>query len=147
MSVVTSLFDRLGGEARLRPLIQEFVNEMVNDTMIGFFFRGVDRDRLADLEYQFTARFLGADVNYEGRPIGRAHRAHPIMGGQFDRRRRILEETLIRHDVAPEHRAAWLAHVDALRKVVTQDGRGECHDQGDAPSEAPSPFRVIDRDG
>lgn len=143
---MTSLFDQLGGERRLRPLIRDFVDRMVDDTMIGFFFQGVDRDRLADLEYQFTARFLGANVPYEGRPIGAAHRRHRIMGGQFDRRRHILEETMVRYGVEPALRAAWLAHVDDLRKAVTQDAQGQCTDAESErrPQPPPSPFRVLE---
>ena len=141
-----SLFDRIGGEARIRPIIREFVYQMVDDTMIGFFFHGVDRERLADLEYQFTAQFLGAKVAYEGRPIHSAHRRHRIMGGQFDRRRRILEETLLRHGIEPDLRCAWLAHVDNMRKVVTDDPLGRCTSAASTPAEEPrrSPFRVID---
>jgi hemoglobin len=122
-------FERLGGEPTLRPIIDAFVDEMVADVMIGFFFTGVDRERLKKREYQFTAGFLGADVRYEGRPLREAHAPHPIMGGQFDRRRQILKQVILRHDVPPDIAATWLAHVDRLRSQVTRDAPGACDER------------------
>ena len=124
----SSFFEQLGGEAVLRPIIDDFVERMVKDVMIGFFFIRVDRDRLKAMEYTFTARFLGADVPYAGKTIRDAHAPHPIMGGQFDRRRKILEETIRAHGVAAEIEAAWLAHVDKLRPQVTGQAGGVCVD-------------------
>ncbi|MEQ8274688.1 MAG: group 1 truncated hemoglobin [Deltaproteobacteria bacterium] len=123
-----TLFERLGGEWALRPIIQDFVQRMTTDMMIGFFFREVDAKRLEEMEYLFTAKFLGADVQYVGKPIRDAHAPHPIMGGQFDRRRQILEEAIDRHGVAPDIKAAWLEHVDRLRPQVTRDAAGVCID-------------------
>ena len=119
-------FQELGGEPVLRTIVRVFVERMLADPMIGFFFRKVDPERLIEMEYQFTARFLGAPVEYTGRTIRDAHGRHPIMGGQFDRRRRILEEVIDEYGVQPEVKRAWLQHVDDLRPLVTRDGAGEC---------------------
>lgn len=124
----STLFDELGGEPVLRPIIHDFVQRMVKDIMIGFFFRGVDPVRLEEMEYQFTAKFLGAPIAYTGKAIREAHASHPIMGGQFDRRRKILEETIQAHGVDPKIAEAWLAHVDKLRPQVTGDAGGVCID-------------------
>ena len=94
-----TLFDELGGEARLRAIIERFVDKNVDDPMIGFFFQGVSRERLKQKEYEFAAQHLGAPIAYRGRPIAEAHGRHPIMGGQFMRRLQILKETLIDFDV------------------------------------------------
>lgn len=132
------------GEPKLRAIIGEFVDTMVADSMIGFFFRGVDVARLKEREYQFTALFLGAQgLTYDGRPIGRVHRRHAIMGGQFDRRRQILKEAIERHDVPTDLAGEWLAHVDQLRKTVTRDGRGECT-RPDLPLTEGTRFKIMD---
>jgi truncated hemoglobin YjbI len=119
-------FEAIGGEPVLRTIISVFVGRMISDTMIGFFFTRVDRRRLEEMEYRFTARFLGADVEYTGLPIRDAHAKHPIMGGQFDRRRRILEEVLVEYGIDDDTRRAWLGHVDTLRPLVTRDAAGTC---------------------
>ena len=129
-----SLFEAVGGEPVLRPIIRDFVARVCEDVMIGFFFAGVDRERLERMEYLYTARLLGADVEYPGKTIRAAHKPHPIMGGQFDRRKQILRETIERAGVAPEIRDAWLEHVESLRGTVTRDPAGTC----DTP-EGPTP--------
>jgi hemoglobin len=111
--------ERLGGLIRLRLIIEAFVDEVYDDAMIGFFFAGVNRERLKELELQVAARMLGAEIPYEGRPLGAAHRPHKIMGGQFDRRREILRETLQAHRVPEEIARQWLEHTDALRAQIT----------------------------
>ena len=123
-----TLFEKLGGESRLRAIIDAFVDRVFDDRMIGFFFRNADRRRIKEFEYQLAANFLGADTEYRGRPLGKVHANHPIMGGHFDRRRKILEETMADHDVDPEVREAWIRHTLALREQVTADPTGACND-------------------
>lgn len=119
-------FARLGGEPKLREIISDFVDRVMDDVMIGFFFRGVNRAHLKDMEYQMAARMLGAKTPYQGRPMGEAHRKHRIMGGQFARRKQILRETLHDHGVEESIRDIWLQHTDALRAQITTGQDGEC---------------------
>jgi hemoglobin len=121
-----SLFDKLGGESRLRKIIDTFIDRVFEDRMIGFFFRNADRGRIKELEYQLTASFLGADIEYRGRPLGKVHANHPIMGGHFDRRRQILSETLDFYEVPPAIKAVILQHTDALRSEITPETGSEC---------------------
>lgn len=121
-------FERLGGEAVLRPLIAAFVDRCFDDMMIGFHFRGADRERVKRFEYQHAARFFGADVAYEGRPLTKAHGPHNILGGQFMRRRQILLETARQHGMPNDLIEAWLAHQDTLRGEITKQAGSGCQD-------------------
>ncbi|MDF3068563.1 MAG: hypothetical protein K0R38_4164 [Polyangiaceae bacterium] len=134
--MAATLFEDLGGEPALRKIIDRFVDRIFDDVMIGFFFRNARRERVKAKEYEFAARHLGADLPYTGRPIDEAHRAHPIMGGQFARRLTILKQTLEEHGV-PEHvKAHWLSHTESLRPLVTSDAGRECDpDQARARAE------------
>ena len=123
-----SYFEQIGGEAKLLVIIDEFVERICRDTMIGFFFAQVDRARLKRMEYEHAARFLGADIAYTGRAIPTAHKRHPILGGHFMRRRTLLQQTLEKHGVPADIIAAWLAHQDALRSEVTADEITQCND-------------------
>jgi hemoglobin len=125
-SQTQTLFDKLGGEPRLRAIIDTFIDRVFEDRMIGFFFRNADRRRIKEFEYQLAAAFLGADVEYRGRPLGKAHANHPIMGGHFARRRQILSETLDFYEVAPEIKAVMLRHTDALREQITSETGSGC---------------------
>jgi hemoglobin len=122
------MFDRIGGEPKLLAIVDEFVDQMVDDVMIGFFFRDVNRARLKLLEYQHAAEFLGAPVHYEGRPLRQAHAPHRIMGGQFSRRKTLLRKILLQHQVPQDIVDAWLAQVESLRDQVTTEPDGQCND-------------------
>jgi hemoglobin len=121
-----SLFEKLGGEPRLRPIIDTFIDRVFDDRMIGFFFRNADRARIKEMEYQLTAKFLGADIEYRGKPIGKAHANHPIMGGHFARRRQIFKETLESFQVVEEIQTALLQHTDSLRPLITPEPGSSC---------------------
>jgi len=123
---VSSDFSRIGGEAALRAIIDDFVRRVFADAMIGFFFRNASEDRLRELEYQHAAEHLGGGVTYRGRPLRVAHGPHRIMGGHFERRQTILSDVLIAHGVDEAVRARWLAHTESLRGEITSDPGSEC---------------------
>ncbi len=125
-TMASSLFEKLGGEPKLREIINTFIDRVFDDRMIGFFFRNADRARIKEFEYQLTAGFLGAPVEYQGRPLNLAHAKHPIMGGHFARRKQILKETLEAYHVPEEIMRAWLDHTDALRSLITAQTDSTC---------------------
>lgn len=121
-----TLFDELGGEPALRRIIDRFVDRMFDDVMIGFFFARASRQRIKEKEYEHAAEHLGGGVIYTGRPIQEAHAKHPIMGGQFMRRLKLLDDTLREHGAPERVRQHWLAHAESLRPLVTRDSGGRC---------------------
>ncbi len=121
-----SHFEALGGEAVLRPLIARFVDRMFDDIMIGYLFRAADRERVKAKEYEFAARHLGAPVEYTGRPLSDAHRAHRITGGQFMRRLQILKETLIAFASPAAVSEHWVEHTLSLQAQITNNALDQC---------------------
>jgi hemoglobin len=123
-----TVFAKIGGET-LRAVIRDFYERLFADVMIGFFFRGKDREELIEREWELTARFLGAaDIRYRGRPLREAHAPHRILGGQFHRRLQILRDTLRDHQVDPAVQAVWIEHTMALRPQITRESGTECDD-------------------
>jgi hemoglobin len=121
-----SAFERIGGEPALRAIIHDFVERIFADVMIGFFFRRASRQRIEEMEYQHAAEHLGAPLRYGGRPLREAHAAHRIMGGQFERRKKILADVLSAHGVPDDIRQGWLEHVESLRPLITGDPGSQC---------------------
>lgn len=119
-------FEVIGGEAALAAIIDEFVDRMARDIMIGFFFARVDLERLKAKEYEHAAEHLGAGVTYTGRALPAAHRPLRIFGGHFARRKEILRQVLVAHDVPSDVQKAWLDHVESLRSEVTADSASQC---------------------
>lgn len=121
-----TLYEELGGEAKLRQIIDAFIDRVFEDRMIGFFFRSANKGRIKELEFQLAAQHLGASVEYRGRPLDEVHAKHPIMGGQFARRLQILRETLESSGVPQHIRDAWVEHAESLRPLITKDSASDC---------------------
>lgn len=121
-----SLVDQAGGPDAIRAVLRDFYDHVFGDFMIGFLFKGADKERLITKETELTLHALGGDVSYTGRDVRTAHAAHPIMGGHFMRRRKLLADAIARAGLPDAVRDAWLAHTDSLRGDVTRDRADEC---------------------
>jgi truncated hemoglobin YjbI len=112
-------FDRAGGEAVVRAVVDRFVRKMAGDFVIGFFFEGRDLDRIIAHEYEHAAIALGAGVAYTGRPIAPTHRALKINAGHFRRRLALLRAEIDAAGLPGEVRDRWLDHQRALEATIT----------------------------
>lgn len=126
--MTTSLYEELGGEPKLRAIIDDFVDRMFDDIMIGFFFREADRARVKAMERELAASVLGSGKPYTGRPLRQAHAKHRIMGGHFGRRTQLLRQVLQAHGAPDAVRDALLEHTESLRSEITSDPDGQCID-------------------
>ena len=121
-----TLYERMGGEPALRAVINDFVDRVFDDMMIGYLFVNADRARVKELEFQHASEFLGGPHEYEGRSLRAAHARHRIMGGQFARRLQLLRNVFAAHSVPEDVQAAFLAHNEALRDQITAQELGTC---------------------
>ena len=149
---MSSMFDKIGPE-KLRAVIVDFYDRVFADVMIGFHFAGKDKQRLIDKEFELAARMLGAShIEYTGKTMREAHAKHAILGGQFDRRRKILEDVLEAHGIDPEVRAQWIDHTNAMRSQITADKDSNCNSEqaaanvrAHAPGDSTAPLTLRKR--
>jgi hemoglobin len=137
--VSLSFFEQLGGEQQLRAIIDDFLERVFADPMIGFFFARADKARIKQKEFEFAAGHLGGRVAYTGNALPRAHAEHAITGGHFMRRLQILKETLVAHQVPQVIIDHWLGHTEAMRPFITQHSGSDCDDGPQAPSHSTRP--------
>jgi hemoglobin len=135
------LFEKIGPD-RLRAVVDDFYRRIFDDVMIGFLFQGKNRELLARREYEFTARLLGADLPYTGRSMPEAHAKSPILGGHFERRLKVLRDTIHDHGVDDEVARVWIEHTLALRAQVTKS-RGSTCDHEVAVEKVPPPAEIV----
>src|SRR4029077_3222089 len=64
---MSSLYDELGGEAKVRAILQSLYDRLFSDPMVGFLFEGKDKGHIVEQQVAFTCRFLGGPQQYEGR--------------------------------------------------------------------------------
>lgn len=121
-----SLIEEFGGLEKLKQIVDEFIDIMTKDVMIGFFFRKADKNRVKEKEFEFLAQFLGADIKYTGEPLPEAHAKHNIMGGQFSRRKQILKEVLEKHQINPEIIEKIMEHTENFRMIISKTKDSSC---------------------
>jgi truncated hemoglobin YjbI len=113
------LYRQAGGEEGLTRILRDFYRRMSGDILIGFFFDGKDLDAIADQQRAFLMRAMGATPSYSGAPPAQAHdKLPPILAGHFDRRLRILEETLAAHGLSAPDIQTWITFESAFRDAI-----------------------------
>jgi len=115
---VTSLYESIGGEARVREVLQALYDRLFDDPVVGFLFEGKDKAHIVDQQVAFTCQFLGGPQTYQGVPLPRAHAPLPLLPGHFDRRHRVLEQVLDACGVPADVKRVWLQIDQALRPSV-----------------------------
>jgi hemoglobin len=113
-----SLYEAIGGEPRVRAVLQSLYDRLFEDAMVGFLFDGKDKAHIVEQQVAFTCRFLGGPQVYSGLPLPKAHASVPLLPGHFDRRHRLLEQVLEAEGVPLEVKRVWLQIDTALRPSV-----------------------------
>jgi hemoglobin len=119
---LSSAYSAIGGEARVREVLQALYDRLFIDPMVGFLFDGKDKQHIVEQQVAFTCRFLGGPQTYDGPSLPRAHARLPLLPGHFDRRHRLLEQVLDDCGVPEEVRRVWLEIDLALRPSVLASG-------------------------
>jgi truncated hemoglobin YjbI len=97
-----ALDEAVGGFDALTALLDDLYQRLYADIMIGFFFLPHDRATLVAHQRDYLMAHLGTrQGRYTGRPLRAAHAHLPILPGHFDRRHRLLIQTLDDHQIRP----------------------------------------------
>ena len=117
-----NLYEAVGSEANVRAVLTTLYDQLFDDPIVGFLFRGKDKAHILEQQVAFTCRFLGGPQRYEGKPLPEAHASLPLLPGHFARRHYLLEQALERHNVSETVRRAWLRIDEGLRTSVLAAG-------------------------
>ncbi len=115
-------YEAIGGQERVRAVVQALYDRLFVDPIVGFLFEGTDKAHIVEAQVAFTCAFLGGPERYSGKPLPEAHARLPLLPGHFDRRHWLLAETLRAHAVSAEVQAAWLRIDESLRPSVLAAG-------------------------
>jgi hemoglobin len=82
---MVSLFQRLGGEAGVRQMLDLHYDRVMADDHLREYFLDVDLDRLKALQFAFLRQaFGGAATRYDGAALRAAHRGQLVSELAFD---------------------------------------------------------------
>ena len=109
------------GAVKVKAILQDFYKRMAQDVMIGYFFEGKNLDEIAEKQAAFLARAMGIAPTYSGKPPADVHTGlPPILSGHFDRRLKLLEETLRDHSLEEHEIQTWLTFENTFRAGIVK---------------------------
>lgn len=121
---MTSLFDRLGGDAAIHRAVDDFYVRVLADERIRHFFEGVDMTRQRAHQFRFLKVAFGGAPAYSGRSLRAAHgplvERMGLNDSHFDAVVENLGQVLAGLGVAP----ALIAEVAAVAEGVRGDVLG-----------------------
>jgi hemoglobin len=80
----STLFEQIGGEAKLRASVDEFTNIVLADERINFTFADTDLNKFKKLLYEQICELTQGPCKYTGRDMYEAHRKLDINNAQFN---------------------------------------------------------------
>jgi hemoglobin len=81
---MTSIYEKIGGEAALVAVVDDFYERVLADSELAAFFDGVNMSRLKGMQIEFFAAALGGPDEYRGRSMKDVHRGRGIGAHHFD---------------------------------------------------------------
>ena len=98
--VASTLFERLGGEGVLRPVVARVIDRTANDPRSRHHFEGIRLPYLKDSIYKFICRQSGGGCDYDGETMQRTHAHLGVRASEFDTLVQTMREELDRAGVA-----------------------------------------------
>ncbi|HSK18252.1 MAG TPA: group 1 truncated hemoglobin [Longimicrobiales bacterium] len=113
-----STFDRLGGFARIRLLVSDFYERVLDHPDLTPYFERIDMARLIDHQTKFMSAVMGGPAAFTNDQISRAHTRLGIRPEHFDTLADLFRETLEDFGVDAAEVATLHAHVLSMREHV-----------------------------
>lgn len=118
-----TLYDRLGGGAAVRSVVDRFYEMVLLDPQLRPYFAGIDLTKLRRHQALFISQIAGGPTSYDGRDMGEAHAGRGIDDVAFGRVAHHLVEALKEHQVPAAEIDEVVAAVGGLHDVIVQPSR------------------------
>jgi hemoglobin len=109
----TTLYERLGGRAGIRAVVDDFYDRLLADEELGPFFEDADVERLRRTQTTFLCEAAGGPETYDAEPVREAHRHVPFTRDHVRRALDHLSASLDEFDVPADDAAAVVEAVAA----------------------------------
>ncbi|MBM3981027.1 MAG: group 1 truncated hemoglobin [Planctomycetes bacterium] len=121
-----TMWDRFGGEAGVRKVVDDFIFVAAEDKKVDFFRGGKVKldgkgvQHLKQTLVELISEHTGGPLKYTGKSMKDAHKDMKITDAEFDALRDILVATLKKHKVSDEDIAALGKVVESTRKDIVE---------------------------
>lgn len=113
-----SVFEELGGFARVRLIVSDFYDKVLASERLNRFFRDIDVPRLIDHQTKFISAIMGGPASYSDEHIARAHGRLGISVEDYDEMAALFRETLEDFGLTPDQIERLDAHMQSMREHV-----------------------------
>lgn len=114
----SAVFERMGGFAKVRLLVSEFYDRVLDSDTLAPYFDGIDMRRLIDHQTKFISSVTGGPASFTDEHLERAHRHLRIRPEHFDEMGQVLVETLEDFDIDPAIVSRIVAQVMSVRDRI-----------------------------
>jgi hemoglobin len=90
----SSIYERIGGEAGIASLVDQFYERVLADPELRPYFERAPLDKLRQMQREFFGAAAGGPIVYSGRPLRQVHHRLAISRREFQRFTDHLIETL-----------------------------------------------------
>jgi hemoglobin len=80
----TTLYDQMGGEAKMRAIATEFTNVLLSDPRVNFTFANTELPKFTQLIFEQFCELSGGPCKYTGRSMKESHEKLNITNAQFN---------------------------------------------------------------
>jgi hemoglobin len=115
-----SLYERLGGEAAIKAVVDEFVANVGADDRINKYFANADLDRLKGHLVNQIGQASGGPQQYTGRDMKTAHAGMGIDGPAFDALVEDLVKALDKFSVPEQEKNELLAILGPMKSDIVE---------------------------
>jgi hemoglobin len=115
-----TLYQRLGGQAAITAVVDDFVGNVARDRRINRFFARTNIPRLKALLVQQICQASGGPCLYFGRDMKSAHRGLGISGSHFNALVQDLGKTLNKFKVPAREQKELIAILAPLKKDIVE---------------------------
>ncbi len=115
-----TLYERLGGEAAIKAVVDEFVTNVGADTRINKFFANANLDRLKGHLVNQIGQASGGPQQYTGRDMKTAHAGMGIDGAAFDALVEDLVKALDKFSVPEQEKSELLAVLGPMKGDIVE---------------------------
>jgi hemoglobin len=125
-----TVFERVGGFARVRLMVSDFYEKVLDSPVLLPYFEEVDMRRLIDHQTRFFAAVMGGPASFTDEQLARTHHRLRVTDAAFDEMVILFQETLEDHGLGDRDVGRLVAHIEALRPRVVPpemsviEGRG-----------------------
>jgi truncated hemoglobin YjbI len=113
-----SLFERLGGEAKVRKIVNDVLDKNSGNPLIAHHFSNIDMGGLKQKAFEFFSMGTGGPHQYTGRDMKTAHANMNISIEEYDSATDDTLSALDDNGVGPEEKNEVLAILEYLKADI-----------------------------